>query len=65
MTVDTFNAAKLLGKSYRTVLRWREQGRIKKAWRASGERQMPDVKQPPWQFDRDEILSLKNASHAR
>jgi hypothetical protein len=61
VTVDTYNAAKLVGKSRWWILRRAASGMIKSARRASGERQSPTVKQPPWQFDRDEILTLKNA----
>jgi len=56
MKVDTQNAAKLLGVTYRTVLIWVHCGKIKSARRASGARQAP------WKYDRDEIVSLKNAS---
>lgn len=56
MKIDTSNAAKLLGWNYRKVLRWCMAGRIKTARRASGARQAP------WIYDREEIVSLKNAS---
>ena len=56
MKIDTQNAAKLLGVTYRTVLIWVRDGKIKTAQRASSARQAP------WKYERDEIVSLKNAS---
>lgn len=59
MKVDTSIAARLLGWHVNTVLKWRRLGKIKSAERKS------NAKQAPWEYDREEIISLKNASNAR
>lgn len=57
MMIDTSVAARLLGWHVNTVLKWRRLGRIKTAQRAS------KARQAPWKYDREEIMSLKNASN--
>ena len=57
--VETSVAARILGWHVNTVLKWRRLGKIKSAERKSS------AKQSPWIYDREEILTIKNASHAR
>jgi len=56
--IDTSIAARLLGLNVDTILKYRRLGKIKSAERKS------KAKQAPWQYDRDEILSLKNANQS-
>lgn len=55
--IPTAVAARILGINVDTVLKYRKLGKLKKARRSS------DAPQAPWVYDRDEILSFKNASH--
>jgi len=56
--IQTSVAARILGWHVTTIHKWRRQGKIKTAERSS------KAKQAPWQYDREEILSFKNASNS-